>query len=629
MKAGPEPTPNTNPQANGLLSHSRQLNEMLGPEVRPRLLLLLMLMLIATTLEMGGLGLFIPFLRAVSDPATIQSTPILNELYTALDLGGTAQFLLLMSFVILVFFIVKNTVIGSVTYLTHKFVNTMRAEFSRDLLKGYLRCPYSMIQTRNSAELIRNLTEGTGTVFGNVLLPSLNLALEVILSIGVFAVLVAVDPIVSLIVTGLLVLVSIIVYFKLRIRVGTWGSRNQHFVQRILMTANQAFGGAKESKILGTTDHFAEEFGQACFGQATNRTLISTFAQAPRLLLEVLTVVGLLVLVTAVVLRDQAVSDVITTLGIFGLAAFRLAPALSRIASSAQTIREGIAALENVHRDFVLIREVGSTPQPEAVQSLSFTKEIRIESLVFHYDDDQPAVLDGIDLSIKHGESIALVGPSGAGKSTLADIILGIRTPSAGRICVDGIDIAENLPGWQSMIGYVPQDIFLLDDSVRTNVAFGISADQIDDDRVVQSLALAHLDLFIAELPDQLNTVLGERGARLSGGQRQRIGIARALYRDPDILVFDEATSALDAETENQFVTTIAELARRKTLIVIAHRLSTIRHCDTVILLEDGHIVDAGTPAKLLSQHSGFIRKAEIDGDKIQPNPQFSGVAAV
>jgi ATP-binding cassette, subfamily B, bacterial PglK len=320
---------------------------------------------------------------------------------------------------------------------------------------------------------------------------------------------------------------------------------------------------------------------------------------------------GLLALVLALTGED----DAFAILGLFIAAGFRLLPTLYRFVSSATTFKTGLAAVELVCDDIAelegaIAADRARPVSPGSIPSLE--RELRLDDVAFSYGDASRLVLDGVSLTIRRGESAAIVGTSGAGKSTLVDLVLGLHHPLRGSIRVDGVDIASDLEGWQRQIGMVPQDVYLLDASLRENVAFGVPEDGIDEERVRDAIHRAQLEAFVAGLPDGLDTVTGERGVRISGGQRQRLGIARAFYVDPRVLVLDEATSALDNRTEAELSATIDQLRGTLTMIVIAHRLSTVKNCDHVFLLEHGHLSASGSFEELLESSPAFAKLAEL-----------------
>jgi ABC-type multidrug transport system fused ATPase/permease subunit len=320
--------------------------------------------------------------------------------------------------------------------------------------------------------------------------------------------------------------------------------------------------------------------------------------------LEILTIIGLASLVSTMVFSGQGLVNVLPVLGLFGAAAFRLIPAVGRTMSMLQTIALNRPVLRDLHRDLALTY----IDSEQDIRHPGFSDLIEVSDLTFQYEAALNPALNHVSLTVKRGEAVGLVGPSGSGKSTLVDVLLGLLDPVSGAILVDGVSAQKRLRWWQDQIGYVPQSIFLTDDTLRRNVAFGLPKDQIDDELVKSAIRSAQLEDFVASLPDGLDTIVGERGVRLSGGQRQRIGIARALYNNPDVLVLDEATSSLDTETEHGVMQAVQALQGEKTVIIVAHRLSTVEYCDRLYRLENARIVDEGTFSEVTSRTKDLPR---------------------
>jgi ABC-type multidrug transport system fused ATPase/permease subunit len=314
--------------------------------------------------------------------------------------------------------------------------------------------------------------------------------------------------------------------------------------------------------------------------------------------MEIITIVGLCLLVVSMVVRDRPLSDIVPILGLFAAAAFRVMPSINRLLMATQTLNFNRSIIASVYRDFLL-----DSPEVNGAQRVEpFAKQLELKDVSFKYPTAATPSLQNVSLVVRRGEAVGFVGPSGAGKSTLVDVILGLFAPTSGVVSVDGSDVQQNLRNWQNQIGYVPQAIYLTDDTLRRNVAFGLNDENIDDDLVREAIHLAQLQEFVANLPDGIQTVVGERGVRLSGGQRQRIGIARALYHKPSVLVLDEATSSLDTPTEHGVMEAVQALQGSKTVIIVAHRLSTVEYCDRLYRIEDSRITEEGTFAEVVQR---------------------------
>jgi ABC-type multidrug transport system fused ATPase/permease subunit len=360
----------------------------------------------------------------------------------------------------------------------------------------------------------------------------------------------------------------------------------------------QGLGGAKDVKIRGCEKEFLQQFRHHADGQARMAALQSLVQRVPRLWFELLAVAALLLLTAVMVWQGTPSERLLPMLGLFAMVAFRMLPSVNHMTSAVHRLRTADAMLSGLAKELNLSTTTSSsrpaTPMP-------FRDCIVLENVRFRYPGSRDNVLDSVNLHIPHGGSVGFVGGSGAGKSTLIDVILGLLPPATGRVTVDGQDIQGNLRGWQDTIGYVSQSIYLCDDSIRRNIAFGVPEQDVDDAAVRRALTAAQLDAFVDSLPAGADTFVGERGVRLSGGQRQRIGIARALYHDPEVLVLDEATSALDGETEKGVMAAVNALHGTKTLIIVAHRLTTVADCDTLYRLDKGQIVQTGTYAEVIS----------------------------
>lgn len=575
------------------------------------------LIFVAALLEMAGIGMFVPLLHILSDPARVEGLPVIGRLYHDWAGGDPGRFIILFSGLLFAFFVAKNIVLAIIIYLQNRFVLRKRARFARDMMRAYLERPYVFHLQHNTAELVRNVTLLSSRLFLKGVMPIVNTAMELLTTLGVLVVLVLVDP-GTTVAVALLIGLSVAVFYRIiRHRVREWGRWTVHYDGEILLRANQALGSIKETKISGKETFFADAFWKPNHAAARYLALSNTAGHLPRLFIEAVAMGGLLLLVLVLIqLQGKTAEDILPTLGIFGIASMRLLPSFSKIVSNLTLLRENTAAVDILHHDLI----GPGTPPPEtakkavdSVTQFSFNDDLRLKDVSYRYPDGDGPVLDGVTLTIPFRQSVALVGQSGAGKTTLVDVILGLLEPTGGSLKVDGVNLFDDLAGWQRCIGYVPQEIYLIDDTLRSNIALGVNEMEIDESRIKAAVKTANLEDFLESLPAGLDTILGERGSRLSGGQRQRVGIARALYHDPEVLVMDEATSAVDSETENRISQAIAELSGVKTVIIIAHRLSTIRHCDRIAFLKEGHIVDVGTFDELAERNSNFSRMIEME----------------
>lgn len=567
------------------------------------------LILVGSGLEVLGVGLVFPLIKMVADPASFFAYPVVVR---ALDVLGqpdqqTVQIAILMGFALL--FTAKNAFLFGSHYWQTQFFRRNEVEISVRLLRGYMHSPYTMHLNRNSAELVRNLISASPALLSGMLANSVRAVSELFVTISIVALLFAVDPFpatVSIVIVGGFMAM---LYMVLRRRHEYWGREKLESDRKRMQSLYQTLAGVKEIKVLTRENFFIRQFHalQAFLAHVLVRSF--TFAEVPRFALESLMIILITSVIVIRILSDSVSGDTMAVLGLFGAAGFRLMPSANRILNALNNIRQTLPAVNWIYSDFKEFSRL--PPEPDSQDRLEF-RSLVLERLSFRYERMERNVLDGIDMELPRGVSVALVGPSGAGKSTLADIILGLLSPNSGRMLINGAPIETHGRAWQRCLGYVPQSIAIFDDTIRRNVALGIPDDEIDEDAVRRCLKQAHVDDFIAGLPEALDTVVGERGVRLSGGQRQRLGIARALYHDPQVLVLDEATSALDSETERAISLAVDDLRGVKTLIIIAHRLSTIRHCDRVFFLQNGSLADSGTFDELAARNADFARMVEL-----------------
>jgi ATP-binding cassette subfamily C protein len=427
--------------------------------------------------------------------------------------------------------------------------------------------------------------------------------------VGIAAILAITAPLPTLAAVVVIIALLLLPFRLTRQLFGHWGQELKRLDSGILQALHQSLGGLKEVKITGRERFFSREFAWRQQAAGVVRARHASLATTLRMLVEAVFVCALLLVSLLVTLRTDGAADAVPMLALFAYAGFRVIPSVNRLMLNVAQLRYGRALLEDVYADIETVsRHAADEHSPEKAE-ITFGDAIELQDVAYSYDDGA-RVLAEVRLTIRRGESIGIVGATGSGKSTLLDLLLGLLTPTSGRITVDGRDIRAGLRSWQRRIGYVPQTAFLIDDSLRRNVAFGLADAQIDERRVESAVRMAQLSEVAAALPQKLDTVIGERGVRLSGGQRQRVAIARALYTQPEVLVFDEATSALDTQTERELIAAIDALRGAKTLIVVAHRLSTVRRCDRLVFLRDGRVAAVGSFDHLMADNADFRRMA-------------------
>lgn len=589
----------------------KKLWHLLAPDQHRAAIVMLGLMLIGMVLETLGIGLVIPVLALMTQSGLAVRYPAVAPWLNGLGNPSHERLVIAGMLTLVGVFAVKALFLAFLAWRQMRFVFGVQADLSQRLFMGYLRQPYTFHLQRNSAQLIHNAIGEVSSV-AYVILQVVTSVTEILVLLGISTLLLTVEPLGALLVVSTLGLVSWGFHRLTRDRVLRWGeARMSHDGLRI-QHLQQGLGGAKDVKLLGREDDFLAQFRLHNAGSAKFSGLQSTLQTLPRLWLELLAVAGLAALVLAMLWQNKPLEAVLPTLGLFAAAAFRLMPLATRVLNAIQNARYHLPVIDTLHSELCLL---DGTQAPQHGQPLPFKNALTLDQVGFQYPTAEARALCDISLAIPRGASVGFIGGSGAGKSTLVDIILGLLTPVSGSVKVDGIDIQTSLRGWQDQIGYVPQSIFLTDDSLRRNVAFGLAADKIDETAVWHAIRAAQLEQFVNDLPQGLDTLVGERGIRLSGGQRQRIGIARALYHDPQVLVLDEATSSLDTTTERGIMEAVRALQGDKTIIMVAHRLSTVEHCHRLFRLEQGRLVEEGDPAAVLGSTS-TPNKINLDGNK-------------
>ncbi|HBQ52033.1 MAG: ABC transporter ATP-binding protein [Actinobacteria bacterium] len=487
-------------------------------------------------------------------------------------------------------YIVRSLFLLWSSWVQKGFSAALSGRLSQRLFTIYLRQPYLFHLQHNSATLMRNSRNANVVVTGGID-PTLVLLTDGLVAIALFTLLIIVEPVGTIITLVAFGVGAWLFQLLTRRRIERWGDQRNLHDGMILQHLQQGLGGAKDVKILGRESEFLDQHEKHLKESLRINRVYSVLQTMPRMYMEILTIAGLAALVISMVLQKQSFTEIIPTLGLFAAAAFRVMPSINRLLGALQTLIYSRAIIASVYADFKL----DAPDETKLVTGIPFSEQLELRSVTFQYPTASTPSLQQVSLVVRRGEAVGFVGPSGAGKSTLVDVILGLFAPTAGLVLVDGQDIQKNLRNWQNQIGYVPQSIYLTDDTLRRNVAFGLGDENIDENSVRNAIRLAQLEEFVSSLPENLDTVVGERGVRLSGGQRQRIGIARALYHNPSILVLDEATSSLDTPTEHGVMQAVQALQGSKTVIIVAHRLSTVEYCDRLYRIESSRLIEEGT----------------------------------
>lgn len=591
---------------------------MLPAAMRWRWAVLIPISLMTGIVEAGAAAAIFALIKIIGDPAQITRIPVAARIASALP-GSTARTqLLIFTGLIAVYYLVKNLLVISAQYLRHKIAGESTATLKSTMFKGYLAAAYPFHLGRNSADLISNTNFCVEMVCNHAMEAAVAAVSELLTATAITVVLLFTAPEVTL-VAGSFLLILLVAVLRLTRRMAEYFGTQRHQLERTsLQTLQEAFGAIKEVKALGREDYFYRSFGEKQLRVLKLGYLGKTLETITPQVTETIFVCGALAVVALVTGTGQAGAEGPPLLALFAYAAFRIVPAANRVGWRVNQIRSAAPSVESLYDDYLLVAGKDWEQAASERQSAHFRECITFDRVSYTFAQADQSALQDINLAIRFGESIGIVGPTGAGKTTLVDLAVGLLRPSSGRILIDGQDLSGRFTAWKRNIGYVPQSIFLIDDTLRRNIALGIADSEIDESQVQAALRMAQLERFVSELPLGLDTPVGERGIRLSGGERQRIGIARALYHDPDLLVFDEATSALDLATEDAVAEAIEALHGKKTLLVVAHRLSSVRRCDRLVFISEGRIRACCSYDDLIRDYPEFLRTIRAGG-RIDP----------
>ncbi len=560
--------------------------------------ILLIFMLIGMAMEMLSIGLIIPIVTILTQEDIVSKYPVIAPILDTFGNPNQQKLMLGSMLILVIIYTVKSFFLAFMIWVQMKFSYGVQVRLSAKLYDIYLNQPYTFHLQHNTAQLIRNVTIGVST-YTSLLKQAMFLMTEFMVLVGVSLLVIIIEPMGAILVVGLGAAAGVFHYFT-RSSITHWGETLQECEGLRLQHLQQGLGGIKDVKIQGKESAFLKPYFKSVSQSARVSRLNESIKQFPRLWLELLVIIGLAGLVYFMVMLERTMPEIVATLSLFAVAAFRVAPAINRITGSIQALRYGLPIVNTLNEEFKYESNIKRIKND--FSNFLFENKIEVKDLSFTYQGSSVPALKNISLDIKQGEMLGIIGESGSGKSTLIDILLGLLTPDKGELLVDSKDIQTNIRGWQRDIGYVAQSIFLIDESLRRNIAFGLSDEEIDDSAIEKCLKSAELLDFVNDLENGLDTMVGERGVRLSGGQRQRIGIARALYHNPDVLVLDEATSALDIATEEKMMESVLGLHGEKTVIIIAHRLSTIKDCDYLIRMDRGCIIEQGVTKNVLGK---------------------------
>lgn len=574
----------------------KKMNLLLDRKQKRTMIGIILMMLVGGVLESLGVTMLVPIITIVIDPVKVEQNKYLSAVYHGLGLENTTQFAVVMLVAFVGVIAVKNVYLFFQQKIQLKFVYTNQFATSRRMMINFMQRPYEYYLNADTSVIQRNITSDVNNMYG-LILSCLQLCSECIVFACLVGVLLAIDAMMILMVAVLMVTLLFVIKKVLKPIMVKAGQENQDYYSGLYKWIEQSVMGIKEIKIANKENYFINEYAKCGAGYVNSVQRYNIFNATPRLLIETVCIGGMIGYFIIIILQGAQVTDLLPQLSALAMAAMRLLPSVNRINNYQTSISYfepffmGVSdnLQEEIHDEQVSY-DAESYQHKAEVEKLEIRNEIRLENITYKYPNSDVLIFDHAKMEIPIGNSVGIVGTSGAGKTTIVDILLGLLQIESGRILADGVEVREHYESWLKNIGYIPQTIFMIDSTIRKNVAFGYPDEEIDDDKVWRALKEAQLDEFVRGLPEGLDTSIGERGIRISGGQRQRIGIARALFEDPEVLVLDEATSALDNETEAAIMDSINRLHGRKTLIIIAHRLQTIEKCDMVYRVENGSV---------------------------------------
>jgi ABC-type multidrug transport system fused ATPase/permease subunit len=561
----------------------KKINFLITKRQRKGLVILILLLFVGMVLEVFGLGVLVPAISIILNPDTIEKSPFISPIRVFLsDFSNQIFTFLFLGAIVLVYFI-KSTFIVFLTHKQNRFLTNITAYISNNLFSSYLSQPYGFHLNRNAAGLIKNIQVEIYYVYV-FLLSLITIIIEGGFIFSILATLIYIEPFGAICIGIFYGSLSMIFLQFTKQKLKIWGVLREEIDEQVSKIALEGLGGIKDSLILGKTEFFIKEYSKKNYLKARLNSNLGTVSQIPRFYLEFISIVGLVSFIILLLLQEKDSTSLFTVLGVFVAATFRMIPSLNRIIAAAQSMKYYLPSVDVIYKEIESCVEINNNKN--SIETFNFLNQIEFKKVSFSFKHGV-SVLKDVDLIIRKGETIGIIGESGSGKSTLVDLILGLHTPNSGEIIVDGVSNIQFKQSWRNQIGYVSQSIYLTDDTIESNIAFGVSEREINNNQMEKVLKQVQLFEFVKNLELGVKTKVGERGVQLSGGQRQRIGIARALYNDPHLLILDEATSALDSETEKEVMESINNLKSDKTIIMIAHRISTLAGCDFVIDLNN------------------------------------------
>ena len=577
------------------MSIIRKFNHIFDRKQKIKIFLILIIILLGGIFETLGVSMILPLMSAILDREAFLSNTYVITICDAIGVHDFNTILILIICALIFAFVFKNCYLVFSTYVQARFVNNNRYKTSRDLLSQYIHRPYEYYLNADSATILRTIYGDMDNVF-NLLQQCMNLSAEAIVSVCLICMMLVMDFKMTIVIVFMLGITTIFISKVLKRKLNRIGEHSRMEQANLYKWILQSVSGIKDVKVLHKEEYFIDQYECAAKNYANDIVKNNVFVNIPRLLIETVSIASILGYLAVSILMGTSIAELMQLVSAFALAAVRLMPSVNRVNTYIANISYYESALNYIYDniDIDAVREQGrkdaNKKQKKDELRITLKEAIDLKDITYAYPNTERRIFDHADMKIPVGKSIGVVGPSGAGKTTVVDILLGLLDIQGGNILSDGTDIMKNYSSWLSYIGYIPQSIYMVDDTIRSNIAFGVRPEEIDEARVWEVLDEAQMKSFVENLPDGLDTEIGERGVRISGGQRQRLGIARALYHNPELLIFDEATSALDNDTETAIMEAIDKLHGQKTMVIIAHRLRTIENCDMIYEVKDGKI---------------------------------------
>ena len=588
------------------MKNIKKISFLLSKKEKKNFFYVFILILITAIFDTLGMVSILPFVAIISNLSLIETNSILSYLYefsSKFGVSNVDQFILLLGSSFFILFISSLLIRAFANYSQINFALMLEYSISKRLIEKYLNQPFIWFLNRNSSDLGKNILSEVNIVINNSIIPLINLISQGMVVIAILLMLFIVDKFLTIIVGTVLILSYLLIFYFMRNILHKLGKERTLANQGRFKIISEALNSIKETKFIGLEINYVNSFSKPAKIFAKNTSIATAIATIPRSFIEGITFGGMILLILNLMSSGNNFANIVPIISLYAFAGYRLMPALQQIYSGISQLKFSGVALDKLYQDIINLEKTIKKPSDKV--NLKFNDSIILKQLSFYYPNNTKPTIKEINLSINNKTKVGIVGKTGSGKTTIIDIILGLLDPKSGSLLVDGKIINHNNKrAWQNNIGYVPQQIYLKDSSIKSNIAFGINEENIDMNKIIDVSKIADLHDFVVDnLPQRYDTIVGERGIRLSGGQRQRIGIARALYNNPNLIIFDEATNSLDNMTENNVMNAIDKLNKKSTIIIVAHRLSTVKNCDNIFFIENGIIKKSGTYNKIFKSN--------------------------